>query len=631
MAVREPELMAVLLVGCTLIDLLMASFVWARRDGGSGKALAAVMVASALWAGFYAAELVLPAPFYLVAGDLKYLGIGLLPASWVAFTLHWTGRGQLASPRLIIALLIEPILVLLMMAIPELHHLVRYIDPTPPPGAPDRYVTGGPVFWVHLGYVMITLVAATIFLLVNIARRAHTRRGQALVLALAPVLPFVASVGFNFYIPPFIPYDLTPIGFTVACAVLTWGLLEERLLKLAPIAHTQVVAGMPDGVIILDNLNHVVETNPAAVEALGWQHNRASWRAQELPPALAAAVTRLGASDVRLEVDGQIRMYEAQVTDLPDGRGHEGGRLVLLRDISERRRLERQRATMLAEQARVAETLSRSLRPSLLPTLTGVALGATYRPAGDGHEIGGDFYDVYPVGEHWAFSLGDVSGKGARSAAVTALARYTLRALTREEDTPSQTVSSLNTQVISETEDQEVYLTLVHGRMFPRPDGKLEVKLTLGGHPRPVLVPADGRPITPIGEPGTAVGLLPDIETSDTDVLLAPMDALVMFTDGVTEARRGRDFFGEEGLVEVLEELRGADASVIADGLLEAVLSYQAFDAADDIAVLVIQAPGVPASSPGQDHEYDAGPADLPADVPVTAVSAGVTEARPVN
>lgn len=594
MSALDDQLMAVLLVGCALVNVLMASFVWARRDGGSGRSLAGAMAGTTIWSIAYALELVTEGQVSLLFGALKYLGVGLIPAAWVAFTLFWTGRGHWVTPRLIIALLIEPALVLVILMLPQVAPLIRYEDS-------EGKVQSGWLFWVHLAYVMLTLVVTTVVLVASIARRAHTRRAQAMLLALAPVVPFIASIGFNLEIPPFKDFDLTPVAFTFAAAVLTWGLLEERLLKLAPIAHTQVVQGMTDGVIVIDNLNQVVETNPAAIEILGWQYNRTSWRSRPLPPVLAAAVTRLGATEIRLEVGGRMRMYEAQVTDLPDGRGQQGGRLVVLRDISERRRLERQRATILAEQARVAETLSRSLRPSVLPSVPGVVLGAGYRPAGDGHEIGGDFYDVYPVGSHWAFSLGDVSGKGARSAAVTALARYTLRALTRERDTPSRTVEVLNDQVISETEDQEVYLTVVHGRLMPRPGGRLEVRLTLGGHPRPVLVPADpALPISSVGEPGTAVGLLPEIETVDTAVLLQAMDAVVLFTDGVTEARRGREFFGEEGLIEVLEQLRGADAGVIADGVLEAVLNYQAFDAADDIAVLVLQAPGVPArSEPG--------------------------------
>lgn len=586
-------LFAVLLVGCALLNLLNASFVWARRDGRAGQALVGAMLATTVWCLAYATEVMSTGWLHLLAGDLKYVGIGVMPVAWVAFTLYWVGRDDLVNSRLLIGLSIEPSLVLLLLAIPSTHNYVRYLDPDPPPGFDGEYIAAGPVFWFHLVYVMVLMLATTVVFLAALARRSHAYRPQVVVLSLAAVMPFIASIGFNLDVKPLAPFDLTPIAFSISCGALTWGLLQQHLLRLAPVAHSQVVDGMRDGVLVVDVLNHVVESNPAALEALGWT-GRGSWRGQTLPAALANVVTRLGPSEVRLDSGGETRVYEAQVSDLPDVRGHAGGRLVVLRDISERRRLERQRATMLAEQARVAETLSRSLRPAVLPEVPGVVLGAVYRPAGAGHEIGGDFYDVYPVDGSWAFSIGDVSGKGARSAAVTALARYTLRALTRAEDTPSKTVAALNGQLISETEDQEIYLTVVHGRIRQTPDG-LDVLLTLGGHPRPVVVPAGPGPIRPVGEPGTAVGLLDDIDTVDTRLLLRPGDAMVMFTDGVTEARRGRDFFGEEGLVEVVEQLRGAPADVIAQGVLAAVLNYQEQLAADDIAVLVLQAPSVPA------------------------------------
>ncbi len=600
-------LMAVVLVGCALLNLLMSSFVWSRREGRAGQALVGLMLATTVWCLSYAVELSTTDVLHLVAGDLKYVGIGAMPIAWLAFTLYWTGRDALVTPRLLIGMAVEPTLVLLLLANPPTHHFVRYVDPSPPPGSAEGYIAGGPVFWFHLIYIMVVMLGTTVVFLTALAKRSHAYRPQVFLLASAAVLPFIASLGFNLGIVPLAPYDLTPVAFSMSSGVLTWGLLQQHLLKLAPVAHSQVVDGMRDGVLVVDALNHVVESNPAALEALGWS-GRSTWRGQTLPAQLVGVVTRLGPTEVRLDSGGETKVYEAQVSDLPDVRGHAGGRLVVLRDISERRRLERQRATMLAEQARVAETLSRSLRPAVLPDVPGVALGAVYRPAGSGHEIGGDFYDVFPVDGGWAFSIGDVSGKGARSAAVTALARYTLRALTRGQDTPSKTVSALNTQLISETEDQEIYLTVVHGRINPVEAG-LEITLTLGGHPRPVVVPAGPEPIRSVGEPGTAVGLLDDIDTVDTTLLLRPGDAMVMYTDGVTEARRGRDFFGEEGLAEVVEQLRGADADVIAQGVLAAVLNFQEQLAADDIAVLVLQAPAI--RTAGRNGVAAAGPVHL--------------------
>ncbi|MFV0460967.1 MAG: histidine kinase N-terminal 7TM domain-containing protein [Actinomycetales bacterium] len=579
-------MMIVLLVGCSLVNLLLASFVGARRDGRAGQALVAVMLAATVWSLSYAAELGFSGALNELFGAFKYVGVGAMPIAWLIFTLYWSGRDDWVNSWVIIAMVIEPVLVLLLLAIPSTRDLVRFTDA-------DGVVQSGPVFWGHLAYTMLIMVATAVGFVAMLARRSHSYRFEVFILAVAVLLPFMASIAFNLRIAPFDQFDYTPVAFTLSCAGLTWGLVQEHLIRLAPIAHSQVVEGMQDGVVVLDPDYHVVDANPAGIVALGWQTRR-NWRGDPLPVPLATTVTRLGTSEVRIDSPSDSRMYEAQVSDLPHRAGHETGRLVVLRDISERRRMERQRATMLAEQARVAATLSRSLRPDRLPEVPGVSLGAEYRPAGGGEEIGGDFYDVYPIEDSWAFALGDVSGKGARSAAVTALARYTLRALTKPEDSPSQTVQTLNAQLLAETEDQEIYLTLVHGRMRRRGDD-LEVTLCLGGHPKPFLVPADpDLPIRPVGEPGTAIGLLDLVETEDSTVLLRPGDALVSYTDGVSEARAGREFFGEEGLADVLEQLRDASAHTIAEGVLDAVLRYQDDVAADDIAVLVVQAPGLP-------------------------------------
>jgi alkylated DNA nucleotide flippase Atl1 len=135
----------------------------------------------------------------------------------------------------------------------------------------------------------------------------------------------------------------------------------------------------------------------------------------------------------------------------------------------------------------------------------------------------------------------------------------------------------------------DVYLTAVHGRLRAHEGGAC-VRLSLGGHGQPLVVRRDGR-VEPVGQPGSAISLTGDPQLTDVDVPLRPGDALVLTTDGVAEARAGGEFFGEAGLVACLERRAGADADDLAQGLLDEVLAYQAGDAADDVAVLVLQVP----------------------------------------
>ncbi len=580
---------AVLLLGCALADLLLASFVWSRRQGGAGKALTVVLVAVALWALAYSGELLSSGAAAMRWGDAKYLGIGLLVPVWLAFILCWTGRGRLVTPRMLVAVAVEPLVVLVLLALPLTHDLVRYADPTPSPGQAYGAVLSGPLFWPHLVYNNVILVGATVLFVVDLLRRSQHYRWHALAVLVAVLLPFVANLGFNLSLGPLALVDLSPIAFTVSGAVLAWAMIEQRLLRLAPIAYRQVVQGMGDGVLVADPLGYVVEANPAALETLGWgRGHRRGWRGQQLPVQLRELAERAGDHEIRFPMRERLLDLDVKVSALPDARGRAGARLLVLRDVSERREQERQRASMMSEQARVAATLSRSLRPRVLPQVPGVQLGAVYRTAGAGHEIGGDFYDVYAAQDQWAFAIGDVSGKGAASAVVTAMARYTLRALTHVDASPSAALAQLNHHLLGEAD--ETYVTVAHGRFRHVDGGGLEVLLALGGHPRPLLLTARPGPVRPVGEPGTVIGLLADIDTHDSVIGLGPGDALVLYTDGVTEARAGKQFFGEEALIETLEAVRGADAATLADRILTRVLAFQDQVAADDIAVLVIRA-----------------------------------------
>jgi PAS domain-containing protein len=265
---------AVAVVGaCFLLNavlaLLLTSFVWSRRRGGAGAALAAVLVSTALWSAAYAGELLTTGAASLRWGDLKYVGIGALVPSFVAFVLCWTGRGRLVTPRTLAALAIEPVAVLVLLAVPATHDLVRSLDPASEPGVP-AVALSGPLFWVHLVYTNVLLVGSVVVFVASLLRRSRHYQGEAWALVGAALLPFVVNLGFNLGLGPLAAVDLTPIAFTVSAAVLARALLERRLLRLAPIAFGAVVRGMTEGVLVLDDECRVVEANPAALALLGW-------------------------------------------------------------------------------------------------------------------------------------------------------------------------------------------------------------------------------------------------------------------------------------------------------------------------------------------------------------------------
>jgi sigma-B regulation protein RsbU (phosphoserine phosphatase) len=263
-------------------------------------------------------------------------------------------------------------------------------------------------------------------------------------------------------------------------------------------------------------------------------------------------------------------------------------------DATQRREYERElllsktRAEESEARARaLAQTLQQTLIPPTPPAIPGLEVAGRYRPAGDGSEVGGDFYDVFQVGsDDWVVTIGDVSGKGVDAAVVTALVRYTLRAAAVAHTEPSDALGVLNTVLLRH--DTERFCTVAFLRVRQQ-GGEVTCTLAAAGHPLPLLRQADGT-VSEAGEPGSAVGVVEDISIRDTEVPLHPGDRLVLFTDGVHEGRRGKEFYGLERLAELVGRTSGTDE--LATAVVDDVVDFQGGTTRDDIAVVVVGVAG---------------------------------------
>ena len=243
-------------------------------------------------------------------------------------------------------------------------------------------------------------------------------------------------------------------------------------------------------------------------------------------------------------------------------------------------------ARLYTERSYIARTLQESLLPIELPDIPGVEAAARFRPTGEGNEVGGDFYDMFETGNRgWAVVMGDVCGKGPDAAAVTALARYTLRAAAMRERLPSRSLSVLNEALLRQRNDRR-FCTVAYA-YIERLDSGARVGIACGGHPLPLLLRADGS-VEAVGAPGTLLGVVPDPDLEDRAVTLEPGDALVFYTDGVIESR-GDSHFDERRLAELIGTCAGAGADAIAAKVEEAAVLSQSGRPRDDIAVLVLR------------------------------------------
>jgi PAS domain S-box-containing protein len=234
----------------------------------------------------------------------------------------------------------------------------------------------------------------------------------------------------------------------------------------------------------------------------------------------------------------------------------------------------------------IAQTLQASLLPPHLPELPGAELAAIYRPAGSGLDVGGDFYDVFNLAEdQWYLVVGDVCGKGAEAAAITALARYTIRAAAVRRRSPSAILRWLNDAMLSQDTDGR-FCTIACAHLdLSRTHARLTV--ACGGHPSPLVRRADGD-VFEVGAAGTLLGMLEDPELADRSVDLCPGDAVVAYTDGLTDAAAPARTFTAPEVASALAAAPSDSAGAIA----RHVVGWAMGDVAsprDDVALLALR------------------------------------------
>jgi integral membrane sensor domain MASE1/anti-sigma regulatory factor (Ser/Thr protein kinase) len=266
--------------------------------------------------------------------------------------------------------------------------------------------------------------------------------------------------------------------------------------------------------------------------------------------------------------------------------------LVLAAIITERRRVE-------DTVEYIADTLQESLLPSHLPEIPGLEAAAEFRPAGGPHVVGGDFYDLFQGDDgSWAVVVGDVCGKGASAAAVTGLARYTLRAASMGESRPSRVLAVLNGALLRQRSPHE-FCTVAFARLERNGAQNVRATVSSGGHPLPLVLRAEG-PVETVGSHGTLLGVVAEPELRDSTVELRAGDALVLYTDGLTDAYAPERIVTPADLAAALAGSAGRPAPEIARDVARTLLDDSEAEPRDDIALLVLR---IPAATPAPEKQ----------------------------
>ncbi|MFD7694341.1 PP2C family protein-serine/threonine phosphatase [Streptomyces sp. NPDC059805] len=387
-------------------------------------------------------------------------------------------------------------------------------------------------------------------------------------------------------------YESAPCGYLSTLMDGTIAKINSTLLGWLGLARSDVVGRLrfTDLLTVGGKLYH--ETHFAPLLRMQGQ---ISGIALEIKQAGGGRMPVLVSSVVKHGTTGEPLLIRTTVFDARDRRAYEEELLRRQQSAEEARRQAE------ADRARLQDTfavLQQSLLPDTLPELPGAEAAAHYHTASP-DRLGGDFYDVFPLdGKRFGFFLGDVCGKGPQAAALTSLTRYTLRAAALHDPDPVSALTTLN-KVLHERYSaggDPRYCTAVFGTIDPDPDaGRLTVHLASGGHPPAVVLRADGTAAYLPTPGGLLVGVLPAAPFTAASTTLGPGDTLLLYTDGLTEARTGKDrtsLYGDEALLAFAATQAGRPPHAVIEALGGLLTGFgDGLD--DDTALLAI---GVPSS-----------------------------------
>ncbi|OKH98897.1 histidine kinase [Streptomyces sp. CB02923] len=386
-------------------------------------------------------------------------------------------------------------------------------------------------------------------------------------------------------------YDSAPCGYVSTLMDGTIAKINATLLDWLGLARAAVVGQrrFTDLLTVGGKLYH--ETHFAPLLRMQGEINGI---ALEVRRADGTRIPVLVSSTVKYGSEGEPLLIRTTLFDARDRRAYEEELL--------RRRQEAEAARKRAEadRARLQEALAvlqQSLLPAVLPVIPGLEVASYYHTASP-DRLGGDFYDLFPLdGKRWAFFLGDVSGKGPRAAALTSLTRYTLRAAALHDPDPVATLATLNTVLHEQYSGGDPrYCTAICGVLEPDGDsGAVTVRLASGGHPPALILRADGTCDFLPTPGGLLVGILPDARFTTATTTLTPGDSLLLYTDGITEARTGPDraLYGDDALRTFATGHTGSPPQTVIQELTGLLDSFgDGLD--DDTALLALGVPADP-------------------------------------
>ena len=338
---------AILLVVSALLTCVASVIAW-RHAAPGARALSLLLFAMSIWSGSYSIQwLPLPITIKLFSPHLTYIGVTTVPTLFLIFALRFTKHAGWQTRRALTALSLEPVVTLLLVWTNSYHHWIfRSINVLNQNGATPIFMEQGPWYGINLLYSYAVIVAGFVVLLYGMLRSGPLYRNQYLTILLAASIPWAFNM-YSEYVLRTNYFDFTPAMFGLAAILFTYSIVCNGFMNIIPVARSQIIESMSDGVLVLDAQNRIVDINPAmerfldckpatllgkpAAEALdGWMKQNES-----------LASEREMRTELRIQ-DSPSRYLDLRVTPLHDTYGRMTGRLMVFRDVTDRKRVEKQ-------------------------------------------------------------------------------------------------------------------------------------------------------------------------------------------------------------------------------------------------------------------------------------------------
>jgi PAS domain S-box-containing protein len=624
---------AIFVIVAAVFGVALSVFTWQRRHLSDVRYFLWFVITMTIWELAAVFSFISPSPEVAAfwVGKVKFFGVAFLPVACLAFALSYTGRLKLIKSRNLVLFSVIPTITQIMAWTNSPFFITDRIFQRYGPFLFDVGHGRQVWFWIHTAYSYSLIAVSLILLILFAIRSRYPYRDQAMIIMAGSLFSLVANAldMFNLIEPD--PPEFTVMVFSGATLLFAWALFRYNLLDIMPVARDTVVEGMVDAVIVTDVYNRIIDMNPAAhdlsesyPDSLIGKNLIEMWPEQkELIESFA------GVKDAQTEIiigqGAASRYFDLNISNLYRRKDYEAGRLVVLRDITERKRFEMQLKAMnleLEKQTEARLKIERKLNEQL--TIENLRLGAeldvTRRlqkmllPAPEelsdiewldiaGYmdptdEVGGDYYDVLFDKGRLKIGIGDVTGHGLESGVLMLMTQSSVRTLLNAGVTdPTQFMNILNHTIYKNAQrmrsDRTLTLSLLD--YVPPMDGKSTGILKVSGFHEDVIVVRTNGQVELIDtvELGAPVGLMDDISdlVQFTDISLASGDVVVLYTDGITEAENDAGIlYGLDQLCDVIKQNAEKPASEIVVAVVGALHSHiQDHPVLDDITLVVMK------------------------------------------